>query len=271
MKIQVAHSPDSDDAFMFYALEEKKIDTGGIEFQGVLSDIETLNNKALNQEYEVTAISFHNYPYVSKDYYLMSCGASIGYKYGPIVVAKSDMGLKGKRIGVPGAMTTAYLTLLLYEKDFNPVFMDFNEIISAVENSEVDAGLIIHEGQLTYENNNLIKIVDLGRWWYDETKLPMPLGCNVVKKELGRELASKITGLLKESILYSLSHRKEALEYSARFARGLAREKIDKFVGMYVNERTIEYGEDDIAAVKLLLDRGYEEGIIPIKTEIEMV
>lgn len=271
MKIKVAHSPDSDDAFMFYAIEEKKLNTSDIEFEGILSDIETLNKKALNKEYEVTAISFHNYPYVANDYYILSSGASIGYKYGPIVVAKSNMDLKSKKIAVPGERTTAYLVMQLYEKNFEPVFMDFDRIIGAVENGEVDAGLLIHEGQITYKNNNLIKIIDLGEWWYNETRLPMPLGCNVIRKNLGKELALRISNLLRESILYSMKHRKKALEYSAKFARGLPMEKIDKFVGMYVNERTVEYGEDDIAAVKLLLDRGYEDGIIPVKCEIEMI
>jgi len=283
MRILIAHSPDADDAFMFYALEEKKIDTEDIEFQGILSDIETLNKKALNKEYDVTAISFHNYPYVAKDYYLMSCGASIGYRYGPIVVAKQHtehntkhinlkhINLKGKIIAVPGEKTTAYLTLRLYEKDFKPEFINFDKIIPAVANEEVDAGLIIHEGQITYQNNNLIKLIDLGEWWYEKTKLPLPLGCNVVKKELGKEVASKITKLLKKSIMYSLNHRKEALEYASGFGRGLPIDKTDKFVEMYVNERTLEYKKEDIEAIKLLLNKGYKEKIISLKPEIEIV
>lgn len=271
MKIRVAHSPDSDDAFMFYALEEGLLDTGDIEFEGILSDIETLNRKALNGEYDVTAISFHNYPYVARNYYLISCGGSVGYKYGPVVVAKKDMDLRGKRIGIPGERTTAYLVMRLYEPDFIPVFTNFDRITEATEKGVVDAGLIIHEGQLTYPDSSLVKIVDLGEWWYDQTKLPMPLGCNVVKKDLGLDTASKISKLLKESILYSLKHRKKALEYASRFGRGLDPEKVDKFVGMYVNNRTVEYGKDDITAIKLLLDRGYKEGIITVKPRLEMV
>ncbi|PKP57229.1 MAG: ABC transporter substrate-binding protein [Candidatus Altiarchaeales archaeon HGW-Altiarchaeales-2] len=273
MKINFAHSPDADDAFMFYAIEEKKIETNGFEIAGILSDIETLNNKALKSEYEATAISFHLYPYIAKNYYLMKTGASIGYKYGPILVSKSKTKkIKGSRIGIPGKLTTAYLLLKIFEDKFEPVFMPFDKIMDAVEAGKIDAGLIIHEGQITYSERNLFKILDLGEWWFEKYSLPVPLGCNVIRKDLGIENARKISEILKESILYSIEHKKEAVNYASKFARNLSDiNKIEKFVDMYVNDRTIELGDDDIRAIKILLNEGYERGIIPFNVELEIV
>ncbi|OQX21705.1 MAG: ABC transporter substrate-binding protein [Candidatus Altiarchaeales archaeon A3] len=271
MKINFAHSPDADDAFMFYAIEENKIDTDGFEIKGILSDIETLNNKALNLEYEATAISFHLYPYIAKNYYLMKAGGSIGYKYGPIVVSKSNSkDIKGKRIGIPGKWTTAYLLLKIFENDFKPVFMPFDKITDAVENGKIDAGLIIHEGQITYSERNLFKILDLGEWWFEKYALPVPLGCNVIRKDIGIENAKKISEILKKSILYSIEHKKEAINYASKFARNLSDiNKIEKFVDMYVNDRTIELGDEDVKAIKILLDEGYKKHIIPFKIELK--
>lgn len=271
MQINFAHSPDADDAFMFYGIEERKIDTNGFEIKGILSDIETLNNKALNSVYEASAISFHLYPYIAKNYYLMKTGGSIGYNYGPIVVSKSNNEIKGKRIGVPGRYTTAYLLLKIFEENFTPVFMPFDKITDAVIKGEVDGGLLIHEGQITYTERNLFKIVDLGEWWFERYKLPVPLGCNVVKKDIGIENAKKLSEILKKSILYSIEHKKEAINYASRFARNLSIDKVEKFVDMYVNNRTIELTNEDIKAIKILLNEGYEKGIIPFKTEIEIV
>lgn len=272
-KINFAHSPDADDAFMFYGIEEGKIDTNGFEIKGILSDIETLNNKALNSVYEATAISFHLYPYIAKNYYLMNTGGSIGYNYGPIVISKSKINeIKGKVVGVPGKWTTAYLLLKIFEENFTPVFMPFDKIMDAVEEGKIDAGLIIHEGQITYTERNLFKILDLGEWWFERHKLPVPLGCNIIRKDIGIENAKKISEILKKSILYSIKHKKEAINYASKFARNLSDiNKIEKFVDMYVNERTIELSSEDIKAIKILLKEGYEKGIIPFKTELEIV
>ncbi|CEG13545.1 conserved hypothetical protein [groundwater metagenome] len=218
-------------------------------------------------------ISFHLYPYIVKNYYLMKTGGSIGYNYGPIVVSKSKInGIKGKLIGIPGKWTTAYLLLKIFEENFTPVFMPFDKIIDAVEAGKIDAGLIIHEGQITYAERNLFKILDLGEWWFESHKLPVPLGCNVIRKDIGIENAKKISEILKKSILYSIEHKKEAINYASKFARNLGDiNKIEKFVDMYVNERTIELGDDDITAIKILLNEGYEKGMIPFKTELEIV
>ncbi len=271
-KIVVAHSPDSDDAFMFYALAKGKIDTRGYKFEHVLSDIETLNQKALEGVYEVSAISIHAYPYVADKYALLRSGASMGYKYGPVVVSKSPIeSVKGKRVAVPGKLTSAYLELMLYESDFTPVFMNFDDIIGAVEKGEIDAGLVIHEGQLTYEESHLHKVVDLGEWWYDETKLPLPLGGNVIRKDLGERSMREVSEHIKKAIIYSLEHEDEALDYALEFGRGLDREDARKFVKMYVNELTVDYGEDGQRAIELLLDRGYEEGILKEKVRVEFV
>jgi 1,4-dihydroxy-6-naphthoate synthase len=270
-KIIVAHSPDSDDAFMFYPLAEGKIDTGRYKFGHVLSDIETLNQKALEGVYDVSAISIHAYPYVADRYALLRSGASMGYKYGPVLVSKSPIeSIKGKRVAVPGKLTSAYLELQLFEEDFTPVFMKFDDIINAVEKGEIEAGLIIHEGQLTYEEKHLHKVVDLGEWWYEETGLPLPLGGNVIRKDLGDKMR-EVAAHIKKGIIYSLEHEDEALDYAMRFGGDLDRESIRKFVKMYVNEFTVDYGADGEKAIELLLDMGYEKGIIKKKARIEFV
>ncbi len=277
MKIHVAHSPDSDDAFMFYAINHKKIDTKGYEFIDVLSDIETLNQKALEGVYEVSAISIHAFPYVADKYALLSSGASMGDNYGPMVVSKEKFDiseLKNKKIAVPGKLTSAFLALQLFlgTKDFNYEVIPFDKIIPAVKEGKVDAGLIIHEGQLTYEEEGLENIVDLGKWWYEKTGgLPLPLGGNVIRKDLGEKVMEEVSQILKESIQYSLNHRKEAVDYAMKFARDMEREKADKFIGMYVNELTIDYGERGKKSIELFLKEAYEKGFIDILPEIKFV
>jgi len=265
MRIRIAHSPDSDDAFMFYALTAGKIYTDGLQIEHVLADIETLNREALKGTYEISAISFHAYPYVADKYLVLPSGGSVGEGYGPIVVSKQALNsLKGKRIGVPGKLTTAFLVLKLYEPDFEEVVMPFDQILLAVQEGRVDAGLVIHEGQLSYVDKGLKKIVDLGQWWQEKTGLPLPLGCNVVRKDLGTENIRKIERLMKESIRYALEHREEAIEFAREYARDIKEdmERTNRFVGMYVNHRTLDYGEDGREAVRLLLKLGIERGII---------
>ena len=267
MRIRIAHSPDSDDAFMFYALTAGKIDTEGFQIEHVLADIETLNREALRGTYEISAISFHAYPYVADKYWVLPSGGSVGEGYGPIVVSKQELNsLKGKRIGVPGRLTTAFLVLKLYEPDFEEVVIPFDQILSAVQEGQVDAGLVIHEGQLSYVDKGLKKIVDLGQWWQEKTGLPLPLGCNVVRKDLGTENIRKIERLMKESIRYALEHREEALQFAKEYARDIKEdmERTNRFVGMYVNHRTLDYGEDGRDAVRLLLKLGVERGIIKV-------
>jgi 1,4-dihydroxy-6-naphthoate synthase len=257
---------------MFYPLAEEKIDTDGYEFDHVLSDIETLNHKALDGVYEVSAISIHAYPYVSDKYALLRSGASMGYKYGPLVVSKGPIEtIKGKRIGVPGKLTSAYLELRLFEEDFTPVFMNFDDITDAVEKGEIEAGLIIHEGQLTYGEKGLHRVVDLGEWWYGETGLPLPLGGNVIRKDLGEKSMREVSEHIKKGIVYSLEHEDEALDYAMRFGGDLDRESIRKFVKMYVNELTVDCGEEGEKATELLLEKGYEKGIIKKKAPVEFV
>ena len=266
MDIRIAHSPDSDDAFMFYALAKDKLKTGKFHFTHTLQDIETLNRKALNGEYEITAISFHAYVYIADKYILLPSGASMGDRYGPMIVARdawSPEELRGKKIAIPGTMTTAYLTLKLFQPDFESVVVPFDRIMAAVQSGSVDAGLIIHEGQLTYAAQQLHKIVDLGEWWYQSTGLPLPLGGNVIRKDLGKEDIKEIARLLKESIQYALDHREEALNYAMQFARDLDAKTADRFVGMYVNERTLDYGDEGRRAVQLLFNRAYEAKVIP--------
>ncbi len=271
-KIRIGHSPDSDDAFMFYALAKGLISTEPYEIVHVIEDIETLNQRALAAELEVTAISVHAYAYVAKDYTLMPCGASIGDRYGPIVVAKTPMDtLKGKRIAIPGKMTTAYLTLSLFESNFEAETRPFDKILDAVQQNEVEAGLIIHEGQLTYAREGLHKIIDLGEWWYEETGLPLPLGANVIRRDLGTEKIRQITTLLKHSIQYSLEHRAHGLEYAMTYARDMETALADKFVGMYVNDYTLDYGEKGRAGVRELLHRGNSAGIIPYPVDVDFV
>ena len=271
-KIRIGHSPDSDDAFMFYALAKGLISTGPFEIVHVIEDIETLNQRALAAELEVTAISVHAYAYVAKDYALMPCGASIGDRYGPLVVAKAPMDtLEGKRIAIPGKMTTAYLTLSLFQPNFEAETRPFDKILDAVQQDEVDAGLIIHEGQLTYAREGLHKVIDLGEWWHEETGLPLPLGANVIRRDLGTEKIRQITALLKQSIQYSLEHRARGLEYAMTYARDMETALADKFVGMYVNDYTLDYGEKGRAGVRELLHRGNDAGIIPHRVDADFV
>jgi 1,4-dihydroxy-6-naphthoate synthase len=273
-EITIAHSPDSDDAFMFYALVNGKIKSDGLKFVNVLSDIETLNRKAFEGVYDVTAISFHAYAYVSDKYILLPSGSSMGLGYGPILVSKKEFeprDLKNFLVGVPGTLTSAFLILKIFEPEVKYKVIQFDKIIEAVIKDEVDAGLLIHEGQLTYSNSGLKKIIDFGNWWQRETGLPLPLGGNVVKKELGFELARKISNLLRESVRYAMGNRDEALRYALKFARGMDEKLADKFVGMYVNELTLDCGEVGKKAIQLFLDLGYEKGLIPKKIEIELL
>jgi 1,4-dihydroxy-6-naphthoate synthase len=271
-KIRIGHSPDSDDAFMFYALAKGLISAEPYEIVHVIEDIETLNQRALAAELEVTAISVHAYAYVAKDYALMPCGASIGDRYGPLVVSKTPIDtLEGKRVAIPGKMTTAYLTLSLFQPNFEAETRPFDKILDAVQEEEVDAGLIIHEGQLTYAREGLHKVIDLGEWWYEETGLPLPLGANVIRRDLGTEKIRQITALLKHSIQYSLEHRARGLEYAMTYARDMETSLADKFVGMYVNDYTLDYGEKGRAGVRELLSRGNAAGIIPHRVDADFV
>ncbi len=271
-EIRIGHSPDSDDAFMFYALAKGLIPTGDFEIVHVIEDIESLNRKALRGELEITAISVHAYAYVADKYALMSCGASIGDRYGPIIVSAKPLEpeyLERKSVAVPGEMTTAYLVCRLFQPNFVHEVVPFDKILDCVSRREVDAGLIIHEGQLTYSDIGLHKVADLGEWWYEETKLPLPLGANAIRKNLGKENIRFLSALLKESIQYSLSHRKEALDYAMTYARDMGKNLADKFVGMYVNDYTLDYGEKGRKAVQTLLERGYREGVIANAVEVE--
>jgi 1,4-dihydroxy-6-naphthoate synthase len=271
-EISIAHSPDSDDAFMFYALATNKLKADGLKFNHVLSDIETLNTKAMQGEYEVTAVSFHAYTFLADQYLLLNSGASMGDRYGPMVIAETPMAasdLKGKVIAVPGMMTTAYLVARLFEPDFEPVVVPFDKIFETVKKQKAEAGLIIHEGQLTYAKEGLHKVIDLGEWWHKGTQLPLPLGGNIIRKDLGSELIAQISRLLRQSIEYALEHREEALNYAVQFAKNLEPELTDKFVGMYVNERTLAYGPEEREAIQLLFDIGYRKGIIERHIEAE--
>ncbi|MGH9400476.1 MAG: menaquinone biosynthesis family protein [Terriglobia bacterium] len=274
IELTLAHSPDSDDAFMFYALATHKIATGPLKFTHTLEDIQSLNTKAEKGVFDVTAISFHAYPYVAERYILLPSGASFGDRYGPMIVARGSMNasdLKGKRVAVPGKMTTAYLTLMLYQPEIEPVVTPFDRILGAVAKGEVDAGVVIHEGQLTYGAEGLSKVIDLGEWWHQETSLPLPLGGNVIRRSLGGALMRQVSKTLRASILYSLEHREEALAYAIQFARGLDHFTADKFVSMYVNNWTVDYGAEGRRAVQLLLDRGFERGLLPRPVQAEFV
>lgn len=272
--IRVGHSPDSDDAFMFYALAERLIDTGDLSYSHELQDIETLNRRALNGELDVTAVSIHAYAYLADRYALLPSGSSMGDRYGPRLVGLLPGTLgdaAGRRIAVPGLLTTAYLALRLAVPEFEAVVIPFDEIEAAVTEGRVDFGLLIHEGQLTYGESGLSLIADLGEWWFGETGLPLPLGGNVVRKDLGEPLVREISRHLRASIDYALEHRAGALEHAMRFARGLDRAKADTFVGMYVNEWTRDYGERGRTAVRALLDRGVQAGIITRPVTVEFV
>jgi 1,4-dihydroxy-6-naphthoate synthase len=274
-QIHVGHSPDPDDAFMFHALANDKIETGPYEFTHTLQDIETLNRRAFNAELELTAVSLHGYAYLTGTYALCNCGASMGDKYGPMVVARKKCSiddLRGKTIAVPGTLTTAFLTLkLLLGDDFTPVVKPFDEILNIVESGQTDAGLIIHEGQLTFGDQGLKLIVDMGQWWHEETGLPLPLGANAIRRDLGKQAMDDVTRLLKESIQYGLDHRAEALEYALQFGRDLDRSKADTFVGMYVNDWTLDFGDRGRDAVRVLLDRAHQAGVIPHPVKLEFI
>ncbi len=273
-QISLAHSPDSDDAFMFYALATGKLKTGPLTFTHTLTDIETLNRNAMDGVYDVSAVSIHAYAYIADSYALLSSGASMGDQYGPIVVAARRFApdeLKGKRVAVPGTMTTAYLALRLYQPEIDFKVIPFDQILDAVAARSVDAGLVIHEGQLTYSDMGLHKILDLGQWWYQKTQLPLPLGGNAIKRSLGPELMTEVARVLKQSIQYGLDHREEALAYALGFARGMNPELADRFVEMYVNKLTLDYGARGREAVRLILQMGHEQGIIPQSVPVEFV
>jgi 1,4-dihydroxy-6-naphthoate synthase len=274
-EINIAHSPDSDDAFMFYGLATNKVRVPGFKFNHTLTDIETLNQRAIHEAfYDVTAISFHAYPYMQENYTLMACGGSVGEGYGPMVVAPRKLSLaavKKTRIAVPGVLTTAYLTLKLFAPDVETVTVPFDKIIPAVVAGEFDAGLIIHEGQLTNGNNGLVKALDLGQWWREQTGLPLPLGGNAIRRSLGEDTMRITTNALRDSIQHALDHREEALAYAMQFARDLDPALANQFVGMYVNERTLNYGEDGREAIRKLLEMGFDRGIIPMKAEVGFV
>jgi 1,4-dihydroxy-6-naphthoate synthase len=273
--ITLAHSPDSDDAFMFYALATNKIETGGIEFEHVLKDIQTLNEEARKGTYDVTAVSFHAYAYISDKYALLPHGASIGDNYGPIVVSKEEMHpteLANATIAIPGKLTSAFLALRIFNSDFKYEVVPFDQIIEAVTEGQCDAGLLIHEGQLFYHNLGLHKVLDLGEWWHEHTGgLPLPMGGNAIRRDLGPDLIREVSGLLKESISYSLEHREDALQYAMQFARDMDPALADRFVAMWVNDLTLDYGERGREAVRRLLTEGHERGIIPHAVEIEFV
>jgi 1,4-dihydroxy-6-naphthoate synthase len=273
--IRVGHSPDPDDAFMFHALANDKIDTGGLVFKHELQDIETLNRRALKGELEVTAVSIHAYAHLLDKYALLPSGCSMGDRYGPMVVARQPLkidDLPKLRIAVPGTMTTAFLALkLLLPGDFAYEVVPFDAILDAVAAGKYDAGLIIHEGQLTFQNQGLHLVVDLGVWWQEKTGLPLPLGGNVVRRDLGPELMLRISDLLKQSIRYALDHRSEALQYALKYARDMDVALADKFVGMYVNDWTLDYGPRGREAVRRLLAEGHKAGVIPSPTKLEFV
>jgi 1,4-dihydroxy-6-naphthoate synthase len=273
-EIKLAHSPDSDDAFMFYALATHKLVTPGYKYTHILSDIQSLNEAALSETYDVTALSFAAYPTLRDKYVLLDCGASFGEGYGPIVVATHAMKsqeLKGKRIGVPGLKTSAYLTLKLFEADFEPVVMPFDKVIEAVRNDLVEAGLLIHEGQLFFPQLGLHRVIDLGIWWQELTKLPLPLGGNAVRRALGGDLGRLVAKTIRDSVAYGLEHREEALNYAMQFAREMDADLADKFVGMYVNKWTLGYGERGKKAVRELVERGTSAGLLPGPADVEFL
>jgi 1,4-dihydroxy-6-naphthoate synthase len=271
-RITVAHSPDSDDAFMFYGLASGNVDTGGIGVDQVLADIETLNRAAFEGRYEVTAVSFHAFAHLAGKYALLPHGASMGDRYGPIVVSKSDGAgqVKGTRIAIPGTLTTAYLALRIYEPDFQYVVVPFDEIQQAVLDGKAEAGLLIHEGQLTYADDGLRKVVDLGEWWAERTGgLPLPLGGNIIRRDLGPDMIARVSRMLHDSIAYALSHRDAAVEYALQFGRGLDRDRTDRFVGMYVNDLTLSYGARGKRGLERLMSEAFEKGLIPERVTVE--
>ena len=273
-KISVAHSPDSDDAFMFYGLATNKLDTGAINFTHVLKDIQTLNEEAMSGTYDVTAVSFHVYAYIADKYALLPHGASIGDKYGPIVVSHEPVkaeDLSSLKIAIPGTLTSAFLALKIYNPDFKFEVVPFDKIIETVQSKKCDAGLLIHEGQLFYESIGLHKVLDLGEWWHTKTGLPLPMGGNVIRRDLGPATMQEVSRLLRESIQYSLANRDDALQYAMQFARDMDIELADRFVAMWVNDLTLDYTERGRTAVQRLLDEGFERGIIPNRVAVEFV
>jgi len=272
--ITIAHSPDSDDAFMFYGLATHKLDTGRLTFTHLLKDIQTLNEEAMRGTYDVTAISFHAYAYIADKYALLPHGASIGDNYGPIVVSRQPSSaddIEKLRIAVPGTLTSAFLALRLFNPKFEYVVVPFDKIIAAVQDGTCDAGLLIHEGQLFYESLGLHKVLDLGEWWHAKTGLPLPMGGNVIRRDLGPETIKDVSRLLRQSISYSLEHRDDALQYAMQFARDMDPELADRFVAMWVNELTLDYSDRGRQAVSRLLDEGFEKGIIPNRVAVEFV
>jgi 1,4-dihydroxy-6-naphthoate synthase len=274
-EITIAHSPDSDDAFMFYGLATNKVRVPGFKFTHTLTDIETLNQKAIHEAfYDVTAISFHAYPYLQENYALMACGGSVGEGYGPMIVSSRPMTIdevKRERIAIPGNLTTAHLALKLFAPEIETALVPFDRIIPEVVAGNYTAGLIIHEGQLTYAQDGLRKILDLGQWWREQTGLPLPLGGNAIRRSLGEKTMITVTQALRDSIQHGLDHREAALSYAMQFARDLDENLANKFVGMYVNERTLSYGEDGKEAIRKLLQMGYERGIIPHPVKVDFV
>jgi 1,4-dihydroxy-6-naphthoate synthase len=272
--LSLAHSPDSDDAFMFYGLARGHVAADGLEIAHVLKDIETLNREAREGRHEITAISMHAYPYVADRYALMACGGSIGDGYGPLLVAREPLDparLDGLTVAVPGTLTTAYLALKLFCPDANTVVRPFDAILDEVQAGRADVGLVIHEGQLTYRGQGLHRVLDLGAWWKEETGLPLPLGGNAVRRDLGGPLMARLTGLVRETVLYSLAHREDALAYAMSFARGMDPSIADRFVGMWVNAMTVDCGPRGRRAVQELLDRGHDAGLIPNRVRVDFV
>jgi 1,4-dihydroxy-6-naphthoate synthase len=272
--LRLAHSPDSDDAFMFYALATGKVRLPGVKFTHVLCDIETLNQAARQETYDVTALSFYGYAFVADKYVLLDCGASFGEGYGPIVVAshpikKND--LAGRKVAIPGTLTTSYLALKLFEPNVETVTMPFDKILDAVQAKEVEAGLLIHEGQLLFSQIGLHRVVDLGQWWQEETGLPLPLGANAIRRSLGPEMGRQVARVIRESVSYALAHREAALEYAMQFARDMDPELADKFIGMYVNRWTLDYGDEGRRAVRELLARGAAAGFLPASFKVEFL
>jgi 1,4-dihydroxy-6-naphthoate synthase len=272
--LSLAHSPDSDDAFMFYALATGKVRLPGVKFDHILCDIETLNNAAHREKYDVTAVSFYGYAFVADKYVLLDCGASFGEGYGPIVVSSHPLkktDLAGRKIAIPGTRTTSYLALKLFEPNVETVTMPFDKILDAVQAKEVEAGLLIHEGQLLFQQVGLHRVVDLGQWWQEQTQLPLPLGANAIRRALGPELGYQVARVIRESVSYALEHRDSALNYALQFARDMDPVLADKFVGMYVNRWTLDYGDEGRRAVRELLARGAAVGLVPSTFEVEFL
>lgn len=269
-----AHSPDSDDAYMFYGLATKKIRSKSVQFRHLLDDIQTLNRKALVGEYELTAISYHAYPYVADKYYIMAAGSSVGDGYGPTLVSSHPISpddLKGKRIAIPGRLTTAFLCLSIFQPNFIPVEVPFDKILDAVKDGTADAGLVIHEAQLTYARGGFHQIVDLGKWWKKTYAMPLPLGCNILRRDLSPDVRTEASRLMRESIQYALDHHEEALDYAMQFARDMEPELATKFIGMYVNHYTVDAGDVIPKAAQKMLDMGHEIGLIPNRVELEFI